>query len=412
MEREDEAKRQEEADNRRLEILRLQLQVNNSGNTSNLNSVNSNSVNVGFGNRIPNSFMPSFNEKTDKMDSYIKRFERIALDNNWSPDTWSRHFSYLLTGKSLDIYTEMNDQDTADWQLLKDALLQKFKLTTDGYRMQYCDDRPLFDKSCSQFIERLLQILGKWLEVSGLEKNYENLADIMVVEKFLSTCPKDLAISLRERGVRGHKDVGISADMYLRAHNRSLFQKSNNHNNKNSNNNNRQTQKSEGGNNASNSSDSKGVVKCYNCNKLGHRANVCRSEKKNYSDRKNNSSSNTNTNKPTVAVAQVITSQPPESNENCLFDNSGNKFQYVVNTCLSDSHPNLPTALGKLNGSEVTCLRDSGCNSVIVKKKFVKPNQYTGTHAFMVRVDNTVISAPLARFSVDTPYFKGKVQAS
>ena len=43
--------------------------------------------------------MPTFDEEKDKMDAYIKRFERHARLNELPEHQWAGHLSALLTGK-------------------------------------------------------------------------------------------------------------------------------------------------------------------------------------------------------------------------------------------------------------------------------------------------------------------------
>ena len=70
-----------------------------------------------------------------------------------------------------------------------------------------------------------------------------------------------------------------------------------------------------------------------------------------------------------------------------------------------------PVAKGLIGNEEVSTLRDTGCNGTMVKQKFVKKEDYTGEHGFMLLVDNTVRKAPFAMIEVDTPYLKGRVKA-
>ena len=41
--------------------------------------------------------LPYFDEHTDKMDSYLTRFESYALSNKWDPSMWASYLSALLT---------------------------------------------------------------------------------------------------------------------------------------------------------------------------------------------------------------------------------------------------------------------------------------------------------------------------
>ena len=60
---------------------------------------------------------------------------------------------------------------------------------------------------------------------------------------------------------------------------------------------------------------------------------------------------------------------------------------------------------------QITVLRDTGCSSVVIKKQFMEPNQYTGTYGFMLMANRMVRKVPHARIEINTPYDVGNVEA-
>ena len=59
----------------------------------------------------------------------------------------------------------------------------------------------------------------------------------------------------------------------------------------------------------------------------------------------------------------------------------------------------------------VTVLRDTGCSSAVVRKDLVKDEQLTGRIQRCILIDGTVRRAPVANIFVDSPYFKGMIEA-
>ena len=43
--------------------------------------------------------LPYFDKHTDKMDSYLTRFESYAMSNKWDPSMWASYLSALLKGR-------------------------------------------------------------------------------------------------------------------------------------------------------------------------------------------------------------------------------------------------------------------------------------------------------------------------
>ena len=71
----------------------------------------------------------------------------------------------------------------------------------------------------------------------------------------------------------------------------------------------------------------------------------------------------------------------------------------------------MPLRKGRIGGEVVETLRDTGCSGVIVKKKFVRDDQYTGDYSYMMLIDCSVQKVPMVKIHVDTPYLTGEVEA-
>ena len=66
---------------------------------------------------------------------------------------------------------------------------------------------------------------------------------------------------------------------------------------------------------------------------------------------------------------------------------------------------------GKVCQKEVSVLRDTGCNGVVVKKDFVNNDQFTGECGALRCIHGHVESVPKADIEISTPYFTGTVSA-
>ena len=136
--------------------------------------------------------LPMFNETTDKIDSYLQRFERYAKANHWDENEWATSLSALLSGKALDVYSRLSDDDAVDYYQLKTAILKRYNLTEEGYREKFRRCKPENDESPDQFIFRLKKYLEKWIELSRIENTFEGLRDLIIKEQVIKACPKDL----------------------------------------------------------------------------------------------------------------------------------------------------------------------------------------------------------------------------
>ena len=78
--------------------------------------------------------LPPFVDEKDDIDCYLQRFERFARSLSWPTESWATRLSALLTGRALDVYSRISDDDAEDYDALKDALLIRYGMTENGFR--------------------------------------------------------------------------------------------------------------------------------------------------------------------------------------------------------------------------------------------------------------------------------------
>ena len=164
--------------------------------------------------------------------------------------------------------------------------MKTYDLTEDGYRRKFRLSKPESDDSPDQFIIRLTKYLMRWIELSKTTESFEGLRDLIVKEQFINSCPKELAVHLRERAPENLDQIAKIADQYLEAHGKHLFNPVKNEAPE-------ETDDDESERTLSDSStvrcfkyNGRGhksfnfqnrVRRCYVCNKQGHEARSCKS---------------------------------------------------------------------------------------------------------------------------------------
>ncbi|KAK3891827.1 hypothetical protein Pcinc_004297 [Petrolisthes cinctipes] len=68
------------------------------------------------------------------MDAYLLRFERYVTTQGLEKSRWAVTLGALLTGKALETYCRLDEDDGIDNKKVKAALLKRFQLTAEGYR--------------------------------------------------------------------------------------------------------------------------------------------------------------------------------------------------------------------------------------------------------------------------------------
>ena len=136
---------------------------------------------------------------------------------------WASKLSALLSGRALEVYSRLSEEATKDYDKVTIALMKRYDLIEDGFRHKFRASKPEVDESPDQFIVRLDRYLLRWLELPDTERAFDGLKDLIVKEQFIDSCPKDLAIHLRERAPGTLAKIAKIADQYLEAHGKHLF---------------------------------------------------------------------------------------------------------------------------------------------------------------------------------------------
>ena len=168
---------------------------------------------------------PGFVDGKDNMDSYLLRFERYTTVAGWERSDWATRLSPLLSGRALDVYSGLSDEQARDYDKLQKALLQRYDFTEQGYCKRFRGAKPEGQESPSQFIVRISNYLDKWVELAGGNKTFKGVSELMVREQFTNSCPKDVSVFLKERSPKDLEELAKLAELYLNAHGKKLSTK-------------------------------------------------------------------------------------------------------------------------------------------------------------------------------------------
>ena len=99
--------------------------------------------------------LPGFVDGKDNLDSYLFRFETYATVAGWERSDWATCLSPLLSGRALDVYSGLSDEQARDYDKLQKAFQQKYDFMEQGYRERLRGTKPKGQESPSQFIVRI-----------------------------------------------------------------------------------------------------------------------------------------------------------------------------------------------------------------------------------------------------------------
>ena len=377
--------------------------------------------------------LPYFDEHTDKMDSYLTRFESYALSNKWDPSMWASYLSALLKGRALEVFVRLSRDDQSDYGQIKEALLTNFDLTERSFRKKFRDCRPEKAETFRQFSGRLASYLDKWLGLAKVEKTYEAVCDFLARDQFLDCCSHELYLYFKPKTFKALGELAHEADLFADARGGVPGCVAKGH---------RET-KSQVPHNYGNQVDRKSNISCKICGKA-HQTHNC------WHNKSKRVSAGTE-----IASSAEFDSQYRGGNSNWgqnrnrgrvdHFDNhydNNYRTDHQVNFCKINSdvgkgqdkfsfpsssseglprkdskgpghfpRSKLPTAVGTVNGKEVRVLRDTGCTGVVVRRSLVSDGQMLNKQSGVTLINNYNQRCPMARINIDCPFFRGSTDA-
>ena len=173
--------------------------------------------------------LPAFRDKTDDIDSYLFRFETHATALKWDRTHWVTYLSALLEGTALTLFHSLSDTEdgTVTYEQLKSALLKKFQCTPEGFRKRFRESKPTAGEPFETYAVELRRLADRWISLSKVEKTYEGLLGLILSEQLLQSVSHDLATFLCEKDERSFQNLIKSAESYRHAHpNKNLARRS------------------------------------------------------------------------------------------------------------------------------------------------------------------------------------------
>ena len=82
--------------------------------------------------------------------------------------------------------------------MLKAALLKRYELTEEGFKRRYKTCRPDSGETFQQFTSRMKSYFTRWVDMSGINKTYDGLADLILKDQLAFICNRDLNFSLEK----------------------------------------------------------------------------------------------------------------------------------------------------------------------------------------------------------------------
>ena len=388
--------------------------------------------------------LPAFRDKTDDIDSYLFRFETHATALKWDKTHWVTYLSALLEGTALTLFHSLSDTEdgTVTYEQLKSALLKKSQCTPEGFRKRFRESKPTAGEPFETYAVELRRLADRWISLSKVEKTYEGLLGLILSEQLLQSVSHDLATFLCEKDERSFQNLIKSAESYRHAHpNKNLA---------------RRSEATVFGSVASVRDDHRPSEHFGPTNSFrghgGYQSGPSRfwnrrgfdSTRRSWGDgrfrgqatRKEIVDTGRSGNQSSTTKCCFLCKQPGHFHQSCPWKSRKNpcricNFSHPPDQCPFhkavakesmacalappsvcpefDFSGKLHLQSGTVNGVRCSVLRDTGATICAVRKRLVQPCQLLGSSVRCVSFGGREEEFPLARVSVDSPYFSGEM---
>ena len=204
------AERERDREAHELAMARLQIEANHGNNNNNGNN------NHTQPSHLPRLKLATYKEK-DRIETFIARFEEAAEAMHYDEVAKRVQFMTLFEGHALEVIHRL-DEDSREYEHMKEALLAAYGLSTDDLKKQFFSAGIREDETGSQFAARIKGYFQQWRSKDGAADTVEGIRDLILRAQFVKSCPDDLVARLKMDRVSTLDEMKIMADSFFEAH--------------------------------------------------------------------------------------------------------------------------------------------------------------------------------------------------
>lgn len=140
--------------------------------------------------------VPPFCEKD--VETYFCHFERVAVSLKFPENVWSLLRQCVVTGKAQEAYAVLSIDESADYKVVKDAILKAYELVPEAYRQRFRHHSKPSDQTYIEFAPEKEMLFDRWCRSQKAESR-EQIRQLILVEEFKNCLPASLSTYINEQ---------------------------------------------------------------------------------------------------------------------------------------------------------------------------------------------------------------------
>ena len=148
------------------------------------------------------------------MEAFLTAFERAVEAHNVDSSQWAALLAPQLTGKALQAYAAMSNDEAKDYQQVKEAIFRQYDINEETYRRRLRSVVWKTNESPMEMLTRIIDLTGKWLKSSDTR---EKVLDTIIQEQFIDVLPEEARVWVKGRKPTSSADAGKLAEDFQQA---------------------------------------------------------------------------------------------------------------------------------------------------------------------------------------------------
>lgn len=124
---------------------------------------------------------------SDDVEAFLEAFERAAEAAGWPKEQWAYMVGLYLSGEAMTALKALEKADVADYDKVKQAVLDRYEITPEWYRLRLRSPTPPEGTRPRAVIARLKNAATRWLKPTT--EAGRRIVELVVIEQLLLVLP-------------------------------------------------------------------------------------------------------------------------------------------------------------------------------------------------------------------------------